>query len=89
MDDSKNENRYKKLLCTVDLTKDFFFSYSYHVMRSLQKNISDGKAGAKLTVSGRDFRLALIAMRSRHYAGTRYLKKGVNGKGRVANNVKT
>lgn len=30
--------RYKKLLCMLDLTKDFFFSYSYHVMRSLQKN---------------------------------------------------
>ncbi|MBA0574329.1 hypothetical protein Golob_001543 [Gossypium lobatum] len=35
----KNEIRYKKLLCSVDLTKDFFFSYSYHVMRSLQKNL--------------------------------------------------
>ncbi|KAA8534733.1 hypothetical protein F0562_029825 [Nyssa sinensis] len=35
---SKNENRYKKLLCMVDLTKDFFFSYSYHVMRSLTKD---------------------------------------------------
>lgn len=38
-------HRYKKLLCTVDLTKDFFFSYSYHVMRSLQNNLSDNKAG--------------------------------------------
>ncbi len=37
------EYRYKKLLCTVDLTKDFFFSYSYHVMRSLQKNLCDNK----------------------------------------------
>ncbi|MBA0699919.1 hypothetical protein Goari_001515 [Gossypium aridum] len=35
----KNDIRYKKLLCSVDLTKDFFFSYSYHVMRSLQKNL--------------------------------------------------
>ncbi|KAF6141202.1 hypothetical protein GIB67_036219 [Kingdonia uniflora] len=42
---------------------------------------------AKHTVSGRDFRLTLIARCSRHYAGTRYLKKGVNGKGRVANDV--
>ena len=37
-------HRYKKLLCTVDLTKDFIFSYSYHVMRSLQKNLCDNKA---------------------------------------------
>ncbi|KAH9804833.1 phosphoinositide phosphatase SAC3 [Citrus sinensis] len=124
---SKNENRYKKLLCTVDLTKDFFFSYSYHIMRSLQKNLYDNQTGqvvyetmfvwnefltrgirnhlqntlwtvalvygffkqATLSVSGRDFKLTLIARRSRHYAGTRYLKRGVNEKGRVANDVET
>ncbi|ONK77761.1 uncharacterized protein A4U43_C02F10260 [Asparagus officinalis] len=48
MDLSKNEIRYKKLLCTVDLTKDFFFSYSYHVMRSLQKNLCDAQTGQVL-----------------------------------------
>uniref|UniRef100_A0A2P2MCH1 SAC domain-containing protein n=1 Tax=Rhizophora mucronata TaxID=61149 RepID=A0A2P2MCH1_RHIMU len=125
--DSKNENRYKKLLCIVDLTKDFFFSYSYHVMWSLQKNLCRNETGqvlyetmfvwnefltrgirnhlqntswtvalvygffkqAMLSVSGRGFRLTLIARRSRHYAGTRYLKRGVNEKGRVANDVET
>ncbi|XVF35196.1 hypothetical protein REPUB_Repub18cG0124600 [Reevesia pubescens] len=125
--DSTDENRYKKLLCTVDLTKDFFFSYSYNVMRSLQKNLCSNEPGqvlyetmfvwnefltrgirnhlqntlwtvalvygffkqATLSVSGRDFKLTLIARRSRHYAGTRYLKRGVNEKGRVANDVET
>ncbi|KAH7856631.1 hypothetical protein Vadar_003721 [Vaccinium darrowii] len=124
---SKNENRYKKLLCAVDLTKDFFFSYSYHVMRSLQKNLCSHETGqilyetmfvwnefltrgirnhlkntlwtvalvygffkqVKLSISGRYFKLTLIARRSRHYAGTRYLKRGVNEKGRVANDVET
>ncbi|KAJ6824075.1 phosphoinositide phosphatase SAC2-like [Iris pallida] len=124
---SKNENRYKKLLCSVDLTKDFFFSYSYNVMRSLQKNMCDRQTGqvlyetmfvwnefltrgirnhlkstiwtvalvygffkqATLSLSGKDFKLTLIARRSRHYAGTRYLKRGVNEKGRVANDVET
>ncbi|KAJ4952223.1 hypothetical protein NE237_029055 [Protea cynaroides] len=123
----KNENRYKKLLCTMDLTKDFFFSYSYHVMRSLQKNLCDNQSGqvlyetmfvwneyltrgirnhlkntlwtvalvygffkqAKLSISGREFKLTLIARRSRHFAGTRYLKRGLNEKGRVANDVET
>ncbi|KAI3443507.1 hypothetical protein Pfo_000172 [Paulownia fortunei] len=123
----KNENRYKKLLCMVDLTKDFYFSYSYHVMRSLQKNMCDNETGqvlyetmfvwnefltrgirnilqntvwtvalvygffkqATLSISGRDLKLTLIARRSRHYAGTRYLKRGVNEKGRVANDVET
>ncbi|KAL3625263.1 hypothetical protein CASFOL_030717 [Castilleja foliolosa] len=125
MIDYRSENRYKKLLCMVDLTKDFYFSYSYNVMRSLQKNMCDKKPGlvlyetmfvwnefltrglrnilqntlwtvalvygfftqATLSISGRDLHLTLIARRSRHYAGTRYLKRGVNEKGRVANDV--
>lgn len=124
---SKNENRYKKLLCTVDLTKDFFFSYSYHVMCSFQKNMCEDVAEKVLyetmfvwneflsrgirnlvkntfwtvalvygffrqtthSFSGRDIKLTLIARRSRYYAGTRYLKRGVNEHGRVANDVET
>ncbi|XP_075506117.1 phosphoinositide phosphatase SAC2-like isoform X1 [Primulina tabacum] len=124
---SRNENRYKKLLRAVDLTKDFFFSYSYHLMLSLQKNMSNHETGqalyetmfvwnafltrgirsqlknsiwtiallygffkqVELSISGRYFNLILISRRSRHYAGTRYLKRGVNEKGRVANDVET
>lgn len=123
----RHENRYKKLLCMVDLTKDFFFSYSYHVMRSLQRNSCNDETGHvlyetmfvwnefltrgvrnslqntmwtvalvygfftqdKVSISGRDYRLTLISRRSRHYAGTRYLKRGVNDEGRVANDVET
>ncbi|MCD7462004.1 suppressor of actin mutation [Datura stramonium] len=44
----KSENRYRKLLCMVDLTKDFFFSYSYHVMRSLQQNMCNNETGPDL-----------------------------------------
>ncbi|KAL8265581.1 hypothetical protein R6Q59_023711 [Mikania micrantha] len=123
-----DHHRYKKLLCMVDLTKDLFFSYSYHIMHSLQKNTCNNENDApvlyetmfvwnefltrgvrnflqntvwtvaliygffkqdKLSISGRDFRLTLISRRSRHYAGTRYLKRGVNEKGRVANDVET
>ncbi|KAL2625239.1 hypothetical protein AAZV13_07G040600 [Glycine max] len=125
---SKDENRYKKLLCSVDLTKDFFFSYSYNVMLSLQRNLSDHNTTGqslyetlfvwnefltrgirnnlqntswtvalvygffkqvKLSISDNEFNLTIIARRSRHYAGTRYLKRGVNEKGRVANDVET
>ncbi|KAJ8498527.1 hypothetical protein OPV22_009079 [Ensete ventricosum] len=121
------EHRYKRLLCTVDLTKDFFFSYSYNIMRSLQKNMCDGvpeealyetmfvwneflscgvrnhlkntawtvalvhgsfKQG-KLSHAGKDFTFTLIARRSRYFAGTRYLRRGVDDKGRVANDVET
>ncbi|KAI3864773.1 hypothetical protein MKX03_034985 [Papaver bracteatum] len=45
---SKNEIRYKKLLCSIDLTKDFFFSFSYNVMRSLQRNMCDAEIGQDL-----------------------------------------
>ncbi|KAL3351865.1 hypothetical protein AABB24_020113 [Solanum stoloniferum] len=122
-----NETRYIKLLRKMDLTKDYFFSYSYHIMLSFQKNLSNSKTGvaiyetmfvwnefltreihnqlqnthwtvalvygffkqATFKISSQDFILTLIARRSRHYAGTRYLKRGVNEKGRVANDVET
>lgn len=127
LDNSKKENRYKKLLCTVDITKDFFFSYSYRIMHTLQKNLCDDDTKlipyetmfvwnafltrgirshlrntlwtvplvhgffkqVKLTKSDRTFHVTLIARRSRHYAGTRYLKRGINEKGRAANDVET
>ncbi|XP_042374340.1 phosphoinositide phosphatase SAC2-like [Zingiber officinale] len=124
---TRNEDRYMKLFRTVDLTKDFFFSYSYHIMQSLQKNIRQNHPGqmiyetmfiwnefltreihnrvkstlwtvdlvygffkqAKLSIYGEDFWLTLIARRSRHFAGTRFLKRGVNEHGHVANDVET
>ncbi|KAM7254653.1 hypothetical protein ACFE04_004033 [Oxalis oulophora] len=41
----------------------------------------------KYSVCGKDFMLTLIARRSRHYAGPRYLKRGLNEEGSVANFV--
>ncbi|KAG0560065.1 hypothetical protein KC19_10G151800 [Ceratodon purpureus] len=124
---SKVELRYKKLLGGVDLTKDFYFSYTYPIMRNLQTNVKsmDGNhvphdnmfvwnafltrgirqslkntrwivalvhgffQQTRLSIFGRIFAITLIARRSRHFAGTRYLKRGVNDKGRVANDVET
>ncbi|XP_013612420.1 PREDICTED: phosphoinositide phosphatase SAC4-like [Brassica oleracea var. oleracea] len=124
---SRDENRYKRLLCMVDLTKDFFFSYSFNIMRSFQKNICDRESGGtlykkmfvwnefltrgirhhlrntvwtvalvygffkqtSLSEAGRNFKLTLIARRSRHNAGTRYLKRGINESGNVAYDVET
>ncbi|XP_065881118.1 phosphatidylinositol-3-phosphatase SAC1 isoform X2 [Euphorbia lathyris] len=124
---SKTELRYKKLLSSVDLTKDFFFSYTYPIMQSLQKNVLSmdkermpydnmfvwnefltkgirSKCGntiwtialvhghfkqIRLSIFGRDFSVSLISRRSRHFAGTRYLKRGVNDWGKVANEVET
>ncbi|KAF2297363.1 hypothetical protein GH714_021926 [Hevea brasiliensis] len=122
---SKTELRYKKLLSSVDLTKDFFFSYTYPIMQSLQKNVLSwtnrmpyddmfvwneyltkairSRCGStiwtialvhghfkqiRLSVFGKDFSVSLVSRRSRHFAGTRYLKRGVNDWGRVANEMR-
>jgi phosphatidylinositol 3,5-bisphosphate 5-phosphatase len=41
----------------------------------------------KLSDYGRSLNLILLARRSRHFAGTRYLKRGVSEQGKVANDV--
>jgi hypothetical protein len=124
---SKVELRYKKLLGGVDLTKDFYYSYTYPIMRNMQANVKSVDEErmpydnmfvwnafltrgirqslknsrwivalvhgffeqTRLSIFGRIFAITLIARRSRHFAGTRYLKRGVNDKGRVANDVET
>jgi hypothetical protein len=40
-----------------------------------------------LALFGRTLTVTLIARRSKHFAGTRYRKRGVNFKGQVANDV--
>ena len=119
------EKRYQSLFQVTDLTKDFYFSYSYDVTRTLQRNyfapfednsheeafvwnhhlLSEFEALLPLedrqywivpvihgyfeqkqfTSFGRNIDVILIARRSRHFAGTRYLKRGVNHAGHVAN----
>ncbi|AQK78122.1 Phosphoinositide phosphatase SAC1 [Zea mays] len=124
---SKNELRYKKLLASVDLTKDFFYSYTYPIMQSLQQSVTSAGMKempyenlfvwntfltepvrsrchntlwtvalvhghfkqVKLSIFGREINVVLSSRRSRHFAGTRYLKRGVNDHGKVANDVET
>jgi phosphatidylinositol 3,5-bisphosphate 5-phosphatase len=127
------ELRYQGLFQVVDLTKNFYFSYTYELTRSVQENycICSNKPipppptkdmyewnyfltntefsnclqdttsryywimplvhGAfvqrKLNDYGRTLDLILVARRSRHFAGTRYLKRGVSEQGKVANDV--
>ena len=40
-----------------------------------------------LSVYGRTLTLTVVARRSKHFAGTRYRKRGVNDQGQVANDV--
>ncbi|KUF99323.1 Ribonuclease P protein subunit p30 [Phytophthora nicotianae] len=121
------EARYLGLFHFLDLTKDFYFSYSYDITHTLQHNMTtehsepaemftwnyyltqelrsflSGGAAAdlvvplvlgcyeqrKCSVFGRLVSIVLLARRSRHFAGTRYLKRGVADTGKAANDVET
>ena len=132
-----------KLMATfqsLDLTKTFYFSYTYDITNTLQTNIMREKLKAvnrndivipsgihdfnemymwnmnllkpifncidtvydwfqcivhgfidqvDISVLGKTFYVSLIARRSHHFAGARFLKRGVNNQGFVANEVET
>jgi hypothetical protein len=135
-DRSPDEARYLSIFHSLDLTRGFYFSYSYDITRSLQQNIirerhalNEGHAHAKpdfqdmfvwnhhllqpaegvlknlydwcrpvihgsvdqssIDVFGRRIYITLLARRSRIFAGARYLKRGLNDQGYVANDVET
>lgn len=124
----------------LDLTKTFYFSYTYDITNTLQTNILREKLKAvdrcditipcgitdynemfvwnnnllspifacidtvfdwfqciihgfidqvNVSVLGKSIYITLIARRSHHFAGARFLKRGVNNKGHVANEVET
>uniref|UniRef100_K3X291 SAC domain-containing protein n=1 Tax=Globisporangium ultimum (strain ATCC 200006 / CBS 805.95 / DAOM BR144) TaxID=431595 RepID=K3X291_GLOUD len=121
------EARYLGLFHFMDLTKDFFFSYSYDITHTLQHNMTRERSEPsemftwnsylthelkeylspeaasdlvipivlgsyeqrKCSVFGRLISIILLARRSRHFAGTRYLKRGVADTGKAANDVET
>ncbi len=131
------EPRFLAILNNLDLTRSFYYSYSYDITRSLQHNITrersallDGLAGATyddynsmfvwnshlltpasdalhesfdwcrpiihgyidqaaISIYGRTAHITIIARRSRYFAGARFLKRGANDLGYVANDVET
>ncbi|KAK7470217.1 phosphatidylinositol-3,5-bisphosphate 5-phosphatase [Stygiomarasmius scandens] len=132
MEKPAEEQRLINIFKQVDMSKNFYFSYTYDLTSTLQYNLTGssrqvhgkwefndrfawnfhmltapfGEGGpiktnwllplvhghvdqAKLTVLGRVVFVTLIARRSRHFAGARYLKRGVNSEGNVANEVET
>ncbi|KAK1065006.1 phosphatidylinositol-3,5-bisphosphate 5-phosphatase [Friedmanniomyces endolithicus] len=135
-DRNSEELRFLGILGNLDLTKSFYFSYSYDITHSLQHNIirqrealNEGRRQAEpdfnamfawnhhlltpasaalrhpfdwclpiihgyidqaaLDVFGRRVYITIIGRRSRHFAGARFLKRGVNDLGYVANDVET
>lgn len=125
------ESRYMGLFTFIDTSKDFFFSYTYDLTHSSQKNyvvahthetsvfqemfawnhyqtaefkqslspasgerwimpvIHGSFQQRRFSHFGQYVDLILIARRSRHYAGTRYLKRGISAHGKVANDCET
>ena len=135
-DRNPEEARYLSILSNLDLSKYFYFSYSYNITRTLQWNIinernaiNEGRRRgrtdyndmfvwnhyllepatkalrnvydwcipiihgyieqASLDVFGRRVYMNIIARRSRFFAGARFLKRGTNDLGFVANDVET
>ncbi|KAK2745411.1 phosphatidylinositol-3,5-bisphosphate 5-phosphatase [Myotisia sp. PD_48] len=132
-----DEARYIAIMNNVDMTRSFYFSYSYNISRTLQHNIAAERqaldqdtekngnqdhnsmfvwndyllnpvvssfknaydwclpiihgyvAQSAISVYGRLVYITLIARRSRFFAGARYLKRGTNDLGHVANDVET
>uniref|UniRef100_A0A2K6FWV4 FIG4 phosphoinositide 5-phosphatase n=1 Tax=Propithecus coquereli TaxID=379532 RepID=A0A2K6FWV4_PROCO len=121
-----DEARYLRIFQNVDLSSNFYFSYSYDLSHSLQYNltvlrmplemlksetsqtrqesfdifedeglITQGgsvvfrKLELTLLIYGRPVYVTLIARRSSKFAGTRFLKRGANCEGDVANEVET
>lgn len=136
-DKQPEEERYRAILNSLDLSRSFYFSYSYDITQSLQHNICRERKAhhdglprhtpedyntmfvwnhhlmspavatfknpyqwflpvihgyvdqAKLNVFGRQVYISIIARRSRLFAGARFLKRGANDLGHVANDVET
>ncbi|KAF8246186.1 hypothetical protein K440DRAFT_586159 [Wilcoxina mikolae CBS 423.85] len=134
---NSEEARFVGILGNLDLTRGFYFSYSYDITRTLQHNIIRQREAlvkglahsdkhdyndmfawnhylldpakecikntydwcmpivhgyvdqANISVYGRSIYITIIARRSRYFAGARFLKRGANDLGYVANDVET
>ncbi|CAJ2512161.1 Uu.00g051760.m01.CDS01 [Anthostomella pinea] len=137
--DARNaeESRFLGILNNLDMTRSFYYSYSYDITRTLQHNITRERVAlmeetpgttyddyssmfvwnshllqpatdalhdpfdwcrpvihgyidqASVAVYGRTAHITIIARRSRYFAGARFLKRGANDLGYVANDVET
>ncbi|KAK3688471.1 SacI homology domain-containing protein [Podospora appendiculata] len=131
------ESRFLGILNNLDLTRSFYYSYSYDITHTLQHNITRERTAlingqpctadddfnsmfvwnnhllqpvaklinapydwcrpiihgyidqAAVSIYGRTAHITVIARRSRHFAGARFLKRGANDLGYVANDVET
>ncbi|KAK3944816.1 Polyphosphoinositide phosphatase [Diplogelasinospora grovesii] len=131
------ESRFLGILNNLDLTRSFYYSYSYDITHTLQYNITRERLAlnngqpccvdddfnsmfvwnnhllqparellhkpydwcrpiihgymdqSAVSIYGRTAHITIIARRSRYFAGARFLKRGANDLGYVANDVET
>ncbi|ODV91254.1 hypothetical protein CANCADRAFT_44858 [Tortispora caseinolytica NRRL Y-17796] len=136
-DRKSEEARFLSSFHNLDLSRTFYFSYSYDVTSTLQSVLTKARSSdarhlhqssvadfndmymwnhhllepfiscctqpfvwcvpiihgfvdqVNLGVYGKDIYITIIARRSRYFAGARFLKRGVNDAGYVANEVET
>ncbi|KAK9316417.1 SacI homology domain-containing protein [Lipomyces starkeyi] len=137
---NSGEARFLSTFQNLDLSKTFYFSYSYDLTHTLQRNLDRERQRVKLnappddwkvysdynemfvwnhyllkpaydskldvltwclpiihgfidqaniSVYGHNVSIAIIARRSHYFAGARFLKRGANDQGYVANDVET
>lgn len=90
--------------CPVYRPGDFesAFAWNAHLARALRLSLGDVAASrwiaplchgyfaqTRASLSGREVTMTVVSRRSRHHAGTRFNRRGVNARGRVANEVET
>ncbi|CAM9022986.1 unnamed protein product [Wickerhamomyces anomalus] len=137
-DNYSEEARFLATFANLDLSKTFYFSYTYDLTNTLQRNILREKKKAygfpntekfhdqynemfiwnssllkpivetydrlydwfqpiihgfidqaNVSIFDKKVYITVIARRSHHFAGARFLKRGVNNQGNVANEVET
>ena len=96
-----DKNNNEKI--SLEKATNYYFCWNYFHIEELFNIFSDkqiiqpwinyfiyGYVGQSLCViKGLRFQITVIARRNRHYAGTRYLKRGITSDGSVANDVET
>ena len=59
------------------------------IIHGFCRQMSKAKINVGIKTRGTLFNVIIVSRRSRHHAGTRYIKRGINEKGFVANFVET
>lgn len=90
LESNLNYTKSEKSFSSMFTWNDYMLKPLSHIESHWKLKIIHGFVDqSKISVFGRMIYITLIARRSRFFAGTRYLKRGANDKGYVANEVET